>query len=118
MLGDDLLALLGDRIPSDHARQVVADDYVGEWYRRWREGRGPARVLDLGCGSGDSVDLFRRFDPEVRWVGLDLPHSPEVDLRSRADAEFATFDGEHIPFEAGEFELVFCKQVLEHVRRP
>ena len=118
MLGDDLLDLLGDRIPADHARQVVADDYVGEWYRRLRDRAGPARVLDLGCGAGDSVDFFRRFDPDVRWVGLDLPRSPEVDTRSRTDTEFATFDGEHIPFGDGEFELVFCKQVLEHVQRP
>ena len=51
-------------------------------------------------------------------MGLDLPSSPEVDARARADAEFVTFDGERLPFGDGEFELVFCKQVLEHVRRP
>ncbi len=118
MLADDLLELLGERIPRDHSRQVVADDYVGQWYRRWRGAQGPARVLDLGCGAGDSVDLFRRHDPSVRWTGADLPSSPEVDARRRADAEFVTFDGERLPFDDGEFELVFCKQVLEHVRRP
>ena len=118
MLADDLLELLGERVPDDHTRQVVAEWYVEEWYRRLRRRSGPARVLDLGCGAGDSVDVFRRFDPGVRWVGLDLPASPEVASRSRSDAEFATFDGERIPFPGGEFELVFCKQVLEHVRRP
>lgn len=119
MLGDDLLELLEPWIPTDHSRQTVADYYVGDWYGRWRSQRGPgARVLDLGCGAGDSVDLFRRFDPEVRWVGLDLPTSPEVDARRRSDADFATFDGQSIPFPDAEFELVYCKQVLEHVRRP
>lgn len=118
MLADDLLELLGHRIPVDHARQVVADDYVGRWYRELRPGSASARVLDLGCGEGDSVDLFRRFDPGVRWVGLDLPRSPEVDRRRRSDAEFATFDGDRVPFGDGEFELIYCKQVLEHVRRP
>jgi SAM-dependent methyltransferase len=118
MLGDDLLEHLGHRVPYDHARQVVADLYVERWYRHLRQRQGPARVLDLGCGAGESVDLFRRFDPEVAWVGLDLPSSPEVDARARSDARFATFDGERIPFGDSEFELVFCKQVLEHVRRP
>lgn len=117
-MGDDLLEELGDVVPADHARQVVADHYIGHWYRNLRGRDGPARVLDLGCGGGASVDVFRRFDPGVDWVGLDLPSSPEVDARSRSDARFASFDGERIPFADGEFELVFCKQVLEHVRRP
>jgi SAM-dependent methyltransferase len=75
-------------------------------------------VLDLGCGAGDSVDVFRARDPEVQWVGLDVPGSPEGGERSRQDARFETFDGVSIPFEDGAFDLVYCKQVFEHVRRP
>ncbi len=29
-----------------------------------------------------------------------------------------TFDGRTIPFADGSFDLVYCKQVLEHVRHP
>jgi SAM-dependent methyltransferase len=75
-------------------------------------------VLDLGCGAGDSVDLFRSLDPGVDWVGADVERSPEVAARTRTDAAFVTFDGEALPFEDGHFDLVYCKQVLEHVRRP
>jgi SAM-dependent methyltransferase len=110
MLGDDLGDLLGDRIPHDHSRQVLADHYAA----RLR----PRSVLDLGCGAGDSVDLFRALDPEVRWVGADIEASPEVAERTRGDAEFVTFDGRQLPFEDDGFELVYCKQVLEHVERP
>jgi SAM-dependent methyltransferase len=116
VLGDDIIELLGERIPTDHARQVAAEHYVGAFYREG--GRRGARVLDLGCGAGDSVDVFRRHDPEVRWVGVDVEDSPEVARRTRADAEFRTFDGERIPCEDDSLDLVFCKQVLEHVRRP
>lgn len=77
-----------------------------------------ARVVDLGCGRGDSVDVFRAADPQVRWVGVDLEHSAEVAQRTRGDAEFRSFDGLHLPFDDGEVDLVFCKQVLEHVERP
>jgi SAM-dependent methyltransferase len=115
VLGDDIIELLGERIPTDHARQVAAEHYVGVFYR---DGRRGARVLDLGCGAGDSVDVFRRHDPEVRWVGVDLEDSPEVARRTRTDADFRAFDGERIPCEDDWLDLVFCKQVLEHVRRP
>jgi SAM-dependent methyltransferase len=110
MLGDDLGDLLGARIPGDHSRQVLADHYAG----RLR----PARVMDLGCGAGDSVDLFRTINPDVHWVGVDVEESPEVTGRTRADAQFVTFDGEHLPFDDASFDFVFCKQVLEHVERP
>jgi SAM-dependent methyltransferase len=110
MLGDDLGDLLGARIPGDHSRQVLADHYAA----RLR----PARVMDLGCGAGDSVDLFRRINPDVHWVGVDVEESPEVTGRTRADAEFVTFDGEHLPFDDASFDFVYCKQVLEHVERP
>jgi SAM-dependent methyltransferase len=108
VLGDDLGELLGARIPADHSRQTIADSYA----------RPVERVLDLGCGAGDSVDLFRSLNPGVSWVGADIAQSAEVADRTRTDAEFVTFDGTTLPFEEASFDLVYCKQVLEHVRHP
>jgi SAM-dependent methyltransferase len=110
VLGDDLGELLGHRIPRDHSRTVLADHYAARLKAR--------RVMDLGCGAGDSVDLFRTVVPEVSWVGVDIDDSPEVAGRTRADAEFVTFDGRGLPFDDAGFELVYCKQVLEHVEHP
>lgn len=117
MLGADLAELLGDRIPADHSRAVLADDYARRFLARPDRPARP-RVLDLGCGAGDSVDLFRSLEPAVRWTGADIEQSPEVASRTRDDAEFVTFDGVELPFEDASFELVYCKQVLEHVRHP
>jgi SAM-dependent methyltransferase len=117
VLGDDLGELLGPRIPGDHSRQVVADDYAARFLSQDDRPAAP-RVMDLGCGTGDSVDLFRKLDPRTRWTGVDLERSPEVDERTRDDADFVTFDGVDLPFEDDRFDLVYCKQVLEHVRHP
>jgi SAM-dependent methyltransferase len=89
---------------------VLADHYIERLRAR--------RVLDLGCGPGDSVDLFRAAVPDVDWVGADIADSSEVGERTRTDAEFVTFDGRRLPFDDASFELVFCKQVLEHVEHP
>jgi len=108
--------LLGSALPTDHAKQVLADHYIERGIGR-PLGR-PWRVLDLGCGVGNSVDYFRARDPRVEWVGIDVPGSPEARERTRTDARFETFDGVSLPFADGSFDLVYCKQVLEHVRHP
>jgi SAM-dependent methyltransferase len=118
VLGDDLIELLGGVIPADHHRQTLADDLLLAHYARLaREGAGD-RVLDLGCGAGDSVEQFRSLNPGVHWLGVDLERSPEVAERTRTDAEFRTFDGRSIPEEDGAVDVVYCKQVLEHVEEP
>jgi ubiquinone/menaquinone biosynthesis C-methylase UbiE len=117
VLGADLADLMGERIPADHSRSVLADHYAGRYLSR--PGRPPEpRVLDLGCGAGDSVELFRSLEPRVRWTGADIEQSPEVAERTRTDADFVTFDGERLPFPDRSFDLVYCKQVLEHVHHP
>ena len=108
MLGDDLLALLGDAIPRERAGQALADDYI--------PALASGRVMDLGCGAGDSVEQFRNVNPAVDWVGVDIERSPEVASRRRTDASFVVFDGVRLPFDDGSFDAVYCKQVLEHVR--
>ena len=62
--------------------------------------------------------MFRAQDQDVDWIGLDIGTSQEVRRRSRADARFEVFDGVTIPFADDSFDVVFCKQVLEHVRHP
>jgi SAM-dependent methyltransferase len=111
MLGDDLLALLGDVVPASRVPQSLADDHIPRL-------AALGSVLDLGCGTGDSVEQFRNVNPDVRWTGVDIERSPEVAARRREDASFVTFDGVSLPFSDGSFDAVYCKQVLEHVRAP
>ncbi len=114
MIGDDLRDLLGRRLPSDHSRQTLSEEMAATAMRQ----RPAGTVLDLGCGTGRSVELFRSLMPSARWVGVDIEDSPEVRARTRKDAEFHTCDGVHLPFEDASFDLVYCAQALEHARRP
>ncbi|GMU93854.1 MAG: hypothetical protein AMXMBFR4_29120 [Candidatus Hydrogenedentota bacterium] len=102
-------------VPDDHSRQVNVEHLV----RHLKEGGFHFdTVIDLGCGEGNSVDFFRALAPHAKWVGVDIADSSEVALRKRADAEFRTYDGIHIPAEDSSVDLVFCRQVFEHVRHP
>ncbi|RME62962.1 MAG: class I SAM-dependent methyltransferase [Alphaproteobacteria bacterium] len=99
----------------DQSRITSAWLVVREIYMERGSGQ---TVLDLGCGEGTSLDWFLRLDPSVRWHGVDIEDSPEVRARAQADPRMSGFDGVHLPYGDASFDIVFCHQVYEHVRRP
>lgn len=82
----------------------------------------PARVLDIGCGSGYFLDRVRSGLPvsaSTWFFGVDI--SPEAIKKAQAwyaDLTFLTMDAEALAFEDNAFDLVLSYGVLEHVCRP
>lgn len=102
-------------VPNDHSHQVVSEYYVDYLFARYNNIQ---RVMDLGCGAGNSIDIFRKKNPHIRWIGVDIESSPDVDSRTRTDGEFCTYDGIHMPFGDNCVDLIYSNQVFEHVRYP
>jgi len=83
-------------------------------------GRQPRNlsVLDVGCGGGILSEEFAKIG--CRVTGLD-PSTPSLETaRKHAVMQGLTIDyrqgsGEDMPFEAGQFDVVVCCDVLEHV---
>lgn len=106
---------IADVIPDDHAAPSSAENMLAVWARQMVR---PSAVLDLGCGDGRGVDVIRACLPDVRYDGVDIAQSPEVSSRSRDDAAFHSYDGVNLPFEDNSFDIVYSRQVFEHVRHP
>lgn len=102
-------------IPDNHSRQVTSDVLANNLFSQENHIKV---VMDLGCGEGSSIDFFRKLDQDIRWTGLDIENSPEVAARTKTGAEFYSFDGVNIPFDNNYFDLIYCNQVLEHVKHP
>ncbi len=65
-----------------------------------------ARVLDLGCGALG----LRALEPDLDITGVDLTERPDYPGPFvRADVSAG------LPFAEGEFDLVYCSSVIEHV---
>lgn len=76
------------------------------------------RALEVGCGGGILSEEIARMG--FRTTGLD-PSGPALEvarghaLESGLAIEYVPGSGERLPFRDGEFDVVFCCDVLEHV---
>ena len=111
----ELYRLIEDNLPSDHSKQINATYYIEFLSEKIPSN---AYVLDLGCGDGKSIDIFREIMPSTTWFGLDIIGSPEVEKRKIMDGVFVSYDGTSIPFAEHSFDFVYTCQALEHIRNP
>jgi SAM-dependent methyltransferase len=68
----------------------------------------PARILELGGGSGYQAALLQAWGHDVSSVDVQGPHyAPHFPVQQ--------YDGRHLPFPDASFDVVFSSNVLEHV---
>jgi len=83
---------------------------LGRW-RRWLVDGAAGAVVDVGCGTGRNLPLYR---PGVRLVGVDVSAEALARARRRRpDVPLVQADAQALPFRAAAFDtvvsgLVFC----------
>jgi SAM-dependent methyltransferase len=78
--------------------------------------RGSDAVLDIGCGAGYGTRMLA--DRARRVVGVDVVPDAVAQASAAfgsANCAFQLYDGDHLPFEDGEFDAATSFQTLEHV---
>ena len=82
----------------------------------------PARILDVGCGTGASlIDFKKIFGRSVEVFGVEVVHL-QVDLAKEKIkqhgvwAEVKWYDGQELPFPENYFDAIYTSDVLGHVK--
>jgi SAM-dependent methyltransferase len=79
------------------------------------------RVLDVGCGIGYGLNLLSIRAGEVVGVDVDAKAidycKTHVWKKNPKLSELRHYDGYHLPYEDGAFDVVTCVDVIEHVER-
>jgi SAM-dependent methyltransferase len=90
--------------------------FLGECLRTI--GSVPERVMDFGCGTGDSVPMIRELIEPRTIVGVD-PSSRSIERAARLHgAPGITFSATDGYSPAGDFDLVYTNGVFHHIPVP
>lgn len=71
------------------------------------------RVLEIGAGAGWQASALAERGYEV--IALDVPNEEFAALRAYREFDVQDYDGAHLPFADGYFDVIFSSTVLEHV---
>jgi 2-polyprenyl-3-methyl-5-hydroxy-6-metoxy-1,4-benzoquinol methylase len=104
----DPAAMRGELIETEHlARYRFATGAVGD-----------KRVLDAGCGWGYGSNILA-LAGATSVVGIDISESVIESARAEAEpgVELIVGDILELPYEDGEFDVIVCFEVIEHVEQ-
>jgi ubiquinone/menaquinone biosynthesis C-methylase UbiE len=82
-------------------------------------GNGPARLLDVGCGTGVFAGRLRQALPRIKVWGIDLvpdmlARGSDRWRRHRGAVQPIQGDSERLPFAEGAFDFVTCANSFHH----
>jgi SAM-dependent methyltransferase len=83
---------------------------------------GVTRILDLGCGQGNTTRMLAGHFPNAATIGLDYDAALIAQASANPDnssgTRFLQADAARIPYAAASFDLVFTRYLLLHVPDP
>jgi ubiquinone/menaquinone biosynthesis C-methylase UbiE len=120
-----LTGLLGDTPQRDYSHKLQLFNNFAQRELRQAIGSlalGPGmRVLDAGCGTGDSVCWFYdEVEAEGVVVGMDLAVAHTAVARAKAPAGALILQADLLkaPLQPASFDLVWCVNTINHLREP
>ncbi len=93
----------------------------------WWEGRrrliktlirpiSPKRILDIGCGTGETIAFLQREYSKAKVFGVDSSDKAVRYSRSRKLRNISKADANKLPFKNNYFDVVLFLDVLEHIK--
>ncbi len=87
-----------------------------EHYWRGATAKGPGRLLDVGCGTGEFLEAIKRGGWQVE--GLERDEKASAWARKELGIPVRTGDVQSLPSNAGPFDVITMWHVLEHLYDP
>lgn len=81
-------------------------------YLQWDS---PLDILDVGCGTGYLLDVFKGVSPQSNVVGIDVSEHALHFCLQRGQTRIAIADAAQLPYRNAAFDVVVCIDTLQHL---
>jgi ubiquinone/menaquinone biosynthesis C-methylase UbiE len=77
-------------------------------------------ALDLGCGTGEMIKMILEQDAQKSLTGIDLSEKMLEIAKGKLNdrAKLLLGDSEHLSFQDGTFDVVYCNDSFHHYPAP
>lgn len=97
-------------------------DYFSEYkikeISRFYETNQPIKILDFGCGDGNSEIFIEKYFQNAAIFGIDVSEESikkATEMKEMQRSQFAVFNGLEIPYPDNFFDMVFTACVFHHI---
>lgn len=97
--------------------KVDPDAWVARYLDRFLE--TSKKVLDIGCGPGVIASAVANAAPHAQVFGMDQSEARidnDVNKNIPANCELRSGNAVSLPFDSDEFDLIYCRFMLEYVQ--
>lgn len=74
------------------------------------------RILDVGCGTGETLSFLGKLFPKAKLYGIDSSQKAINFSKSRGHKEIIKANAIKLPFKDNFFDAVLILDVLEHIK--
>ena len=79
-----------------------------------------SNVLDVGCGTGEILNIIKTLYPAVSLFGIDISKEmlKQAEEKGLNNSTLFLGDAENLPFENERFDLLICTDSFHHYPNP
>jgi len=110
----NLFEHLKNALPDDHCKQLNSSEIILGYAK---EGFSPKKMLNFGCGKGDSFNSIKSIFLKIKCTGVDIAFSG-VEKHQETNAKIYTYNNSILPFKNHTFDFVYSHQALQHIFEP
>lgn len=98
--------------------KILMTNYLSSMFRL-ANGLKFSSVIDVGCGEGEIISVWKKHCPECSIIGVDIDENILQTARERnKNVRFEVQNICRLDIPDNSFDLVLCLEVLEHLENP